>query len=330
MEDIHWGMIGCGNVTERKGGAPAINKVAHSKLVAVMSRSASKAADYAKRHQVPRWSDDADKIIHDPLVNAIYIATPPDAHLDYATRVLKAGKPVYIEKPMGRSYQECETMNKISSETGVPIFVAYYRRTLPHFLKLKELINQGAIGEIRCITITLLHPPYPEETGTNAQPRWRVFPDISGGGHFHDLASHQFDFLDYVFGPIVKATGVSKNQAGLYPADDVVAASFEFQSGIVGSGTWCFTADPGQQRDETQIIGSKGSIRFSFFGSHIISVETPKGLVNYDIATPPHVHQPLLETIVSELRGEGRCPSTGISGARANRVLDWITTRKPS
>lgn len=330
MTDVNWGMIGCGNVTEKKGGAPAINKVDHSRLVAVMSRSADKAADYAKRHQVPKWYDNADALINDPIVNAIYIATPPDAHLNYTTRALKAGKPVYIEKPMGRNFRECETMNEVSRETGVPVFVAYYRRTLPHFLKLRELINQGAIGDIRCISITLLHPPYPEEKGNHAEPRWRVFPEISGGGHFHDLASHQFDFLDYVFGPILRATGVSKNQAGLYPADDVVAAVFEFESGVVGSGTWCFTIDPGQQKDETQIIGSKGSIRFSFFGSNIITVETPQGSVNYDIPLPPHVHQPLLETIVEELRGEGRCPSTGISGARANLVLDWITSQRPS
>ncbi len=81
MKEIKWGMIGCGNVTERKSGAPAINSVPHSSLVAVMNRNMEKAIDYAKRHGVPTWYERADDLIGDPEINAIYIATPPDAHL---------------------------------------------------------------------------------------------------------------------------------------------------------------------------------------------------------------------------------------------------------
>lgn len=196
MQHIHWGMIGCGNVTEKKSGAPAINKVANSSLVAVMARKADKAEDYAKRHNVPRWYTDVDALINDKEVNAVYIATPPDVHLEYAAKAIKAGKPVYIEKPMARNYKECEEINRLGREAGVPVFVAYYRRTLPYFLKLKALVDQKVIGDIRCVNIALHWQPYDEEVGENPQPRWRVFPEISGGGHFHDLASHQFDILE--------------------------------------------------------------------------------------------------------------------------------------
>lgn len=75
MKQINWGIIGCGDVTERKSG-PAFNKIPGSKLVAVMRRDAEKAKDFALRHKVPRWYTDADKLIADPEVNAIYIATP--------------------------------------------------------------------------------------------------------------------------------------------------------------------------------------------------------------------------------------------------------------
>ena len=230
-------MIGCGNVTEKKSGAPAINKVPHSKVVAVMARKMEKAADYAQRHHVPKWYDNVDDLINDPDVNAIYIATPPDVHLEYATKAMQAGKPVYVEKPMARNFAECEAMNRVSRETGVPLFVAYYRRTLPYFVKLKELLDAKTIGDIRCVIIALHWQPYSEEVGENAQPRWRVFPEISGGGHFHDLASHQFDFLEYAFGPVKYAKGISRNQAGLYKADDIVVANFEFESGILGTGS---------------------------------------------------------------------------------------------
>ena len=325
MDPINWGMIGCGNVTEKKSG-PAFNKVPNSRLLAVMGRNPAKAADYAARHGVPVWYDNVDDLINDPRINAVYISTPPDVHLEYARKVMLAGKPVYVEKPMARNAAECDEMNKISRETGAPLFVAYYRRALPYFLKLKELIDQSVIGEIRCVNIRLQNPPYAEETGENPQPRWRVFPEISGGGHFHDLASHQFDFLEYAFGPIKLATGISRNLAGLYPADDCVVANFEFESGILGNGCWCFTVNKEQKIDECQLIGSQGRIIFSFFDSYNITVEKGDTTQVYELPYPENVQQPLIELIVKQLTGTGKCPSTGISGARANFLLDQITT----
>ncbi|MGC4038950.1 MAG: Gfo/Idh/MocA family oxidoreductase [Chitinophagaceae bacterium] len=327
MKEIKWGMIGCGNVTEKKSGAPAINKVPHSQLVAVMARNIDKAIDYAKRHNVPRCYDNVDALINDPEVNAVYIATPPDVHLEYTEKALKAGKPVYVEKPMARNFEECEEMNRISRETGVSLFVAFYRRTLPYFRQLKELIDQKVIGEPRVINIVLHWQAYAEEVGENPKPRWRVFPEISGGGHFHDLAPHQLDFLEYAFGPIKYATGIAKNQAHLYAADDIVIANFEFESGVLGNGSWCYTVNNEQRIDQCQIVGSMGKITFSFFEPVPIKVETADSIKEYHAPYPPHVQQPLLETIVSELRGEGKCPSTGETGARANWLMDRITKR---
>ncbi|MVM37510.1 gfo/Idh/MocA family oxidoreductase [Spirosoma sp. HMF3257] len=326
MDQVKWGIIGCGDVTEVKSG-PAFNKVPNSSLVAVMRRDAAKAADYAQRHNVPTWYDDADALINDPNVNAVYVATPPDTHAEYAIRAMRAGKPVYVEKPMARNAAECEAMNQVSRETGVPLLVAFYRRALPYFLKIKELVDQEVIGDIRYVRVQLNWQPYAEEVGENPKPRWRVDPEISGGGHFHDLASHQFDFLEYVLGPIKIATGIARNQAGLYQADDIVMANFEFESGAVGVGSWCYTVNKEQRIDQTEFIGSKGKISFSFFEAYFIKVETAEGTVNYAIPFPEHVQQPLIELIVQELRGEGKSPSTGETGARANAILDQITAR---
>ena len=325
MKEIKWGMIGCGNVTEKKSGAPAINSVPHSTLIAVMNRNKEKAIDYAKRHAVPRWCEHADDLINDPEVNAIYIATPPDIHLEYTAKALRAGKPVYVEKPMARNYRECEEMNRISKETGVPLFVALYRRALPYFLQVKELIDQQAIGDIRLVNIALHWQAYEEEVAENPKPRWRVYPEISGGGHFHDLAPHQLDFLEYALGRIKTVQGIARNQAHLYNADDIVIANFEFESGVLGTGSWCYTVNKEQRIDQAQIIGSKGKITFSFFEPNTIKLETAEGTQEYNIPYPPHVQQPLIETIVNELRGEGKCPSTGETGARANLIMDKIT-----
>ena len=326
MDQIKWGIIGCGNVTEVKSG-PAFNKVANSELVAVMRRDGELARDYANRHGVPKWYDDVDALINDPEINAIYIATPPDVHEEYAEKAMRAGKPVYVEKPMARNSDECDRMNAVSAETGVPLFVAYYRRSLPYFVKLKELIDSKIIGDIRFVNICLQWQPYDEEVGDNPKPRWRVDPAISGGGHFHDLASHQFDFLEYVFGPVKNASGISRNQAGLYEADDITVANFEFESGILGLGSWCYTVNKEQREDQAQIVGSKGRIHFSFFEKFDIKVETAEGTEVFHIPYPAHVQQPLIEQIVQQLRGEGTSPSNGITGARANHIMDWITKK---
>ncbi|WP_353481217.1 Gfo/Idh/MocA family oxidoreductase [Haliscomenobacter sp.] len=324
LDKINWGMIGCGNVTEKKSG-PAFNKVPHSSLVAVMARDINKAADYAQRHGVPRWYDSVDALLADPEVNAIYIATPPDVHADYAIRAMRAGKAVYVEKPMALNAAECATMNQVSAETGMPLFVAYYRRALPNFVKIKALIDEKVIGDIRLVQVRIHNPPQAEEVGENPQPRWRVMPEISGGGHFHDLASHQLDYLEYLLGEIKSVQGMSRNQAGWYAADDIVVANLEFVSGMLGSGSWCFSVNPEQRTDETQIIGSKGKISFAFFNDAPIRVETADGVVEYPIPYPENVQQPFIESMVQELRGEGKCPSIGTTGARANALMDQIT-----
>ena len=158
MKSIKWGFIGCGEVTERKSG-PAFSLVPGSSVVAVMSRNQEKAKSYATRHNIPRWYTDAQELVDDPEVNAVYIATPPSSHATYAIMAMKSGKPVYVEKPLAASYPDCQRINRISEQTGVPCFVAYYRRYLPYFQRLKQMLEEGAIGKVMCAQIRFAVPP---------------------------------------------------------------------------------------------------------------------------------------------------------------------------
>ena len=318
MKTIRWGIIGCGNVTEVKSG-PGFQQANNSQLVAVMRRNGALAKDYAERHGVPRWYDDANALIGDPEVDAVYIATPPSSHKEYALAVAHAGKPVYVEKPMAQSYAECVEMIKACRSASTPLFVAYYRRALPRFLKVKEIIESGAIGEPRFVTVTVYQKPAPEELDPNTLP-WRVVPEIAGGGKFLDLASHTLDILAYCLGPIQSAQGVASNQGRLYRAEDVVTGTFVFESGAHGVGTWCFTAF--RDYDLNEIVGTRGKFAFSTFGSEPVVLTTTDGVTEFPIAHPPHIQQPLIQTIVDELNGVGQCPSTGVTGARTSWVMD--------
>jgi predicted dehydrogenase len=322
MQIIRWGIIGCGDVTEVKSG-PGFQKAEGSQLVAVMRRNGTLAADYAQRHGVPKWYDDANALIADPEVDAIYVATPPSTHKDYVLRCAAAGKPVMVEKPMAMIHAECMDMNAACAAAGVPLFVAYYRRALPRYLKIKSIVDSGAIGDVRMVTTRFHRPPL--ERDADPSQFWRIDPALAGGGHFVDMAGHSLDFLDYVLGPITEVAGFAANQAGMYPAEDIVSGCFRFASGVQGIGQWCYAV--GEQLDLTEIIGSRGSVRFTVFDDSPIELQVDGKRESIAIANPLHVHQPYIQTVVDSLLGRGSSPSDGASGARASWVMDRLLGR---
>lgn len=318
---IRWGMIGCGDVAEVKSG-PGFYKAKASTLVAVMRRNGALAQDYARRHGVPRWHDDAEAIIAAKDIDAVYIATLTNTHHDYTLRCAAAGKPVYVEKPMAMTHAQCLEMIAACERGGVPLWVGYYRRALPRFLKVKELIEAGAIGKVRMVnTRQLQRLPAPAELANGALP-WRIDPALSGGGYFFEAVGHTLDILDFLFGPVEEVRAFAANQARAYRPEDVVAASFRFASDVYGSGAWSFAADVDEEHNE--VIGEKGRIRFSTFKAVPMELARGDKVEKFAVADPPHVHQPLIQTIVDEMNGHGRCPSTGHSGARTAWVMDQV------
>lgn len=327
-DTISWGIIGVGDVCEVKS-APAMKIIPHSQLVAVMRRNEAKVKDYAQRHAVPKWYTDADDLINDPDVNAIYIATPPDSHAEYTIKAAAAGKPVYVEKPMARTFNECNEMLKACQTANVPLYVAYYRRRLPNFEKIKSLLDDEVIGDIRFVKLELyktLDPDIISDITASMPVNWRIDPAISGGGYFFDLAAHQLDYLDYIFGPIESVYGFAGNQAGKYAAADSIHGTWKFTSGVHGVGSWSFAVDPSAAKDEMMIAGSKGSISISFFGDPIVTLRMTDGTEDvFEFKLPFHIQQPLIQTIIDDLRGVGECPSIGASAARTNWVMEELT-----
>jgi 1,5-anhydro-D-fructose reductase (1,5-anhydro-D-mannitol-forming) len=319
---IRWGIIGCGNVTEIKSG-PGFQKARGSELVAVMRRNGNLAEDYARRHRVPKWYDNAEALIFDDDVDAVYIATPPSSHKEYALAVARAGKPVYVEKPMALNFSECQEIIQACERANVPLFTAFYRRALPRFLKIQSLLEEGQIGTVRGVNLRLYQRPSIEDKKGATQ--WRVDPNIAGGGYFVDLGSHMIDLLQYLLGPIGAAVGFSSNLGKLYMAEDTVSASFTFESGAHGVGFWSFSAN--ENLDSTEIIGSQGKITYATFREVPIILERDGNVERFDIPHPEHIQQPLIQNIVDELLGLGKSPSTGRTGAMTNWVMDRVLGR---
>lgn len=323
LNTIKWGFIGCGEVTEKKSG-PAFSLIEGSEVVAVMSRDKEKARSYAKRNNIPRYYSDPISLINDSEVNAVYIATPPSSHATFALMAMRAGKPVYVEKPLTASYEDCLRINRVSEQTGVPCFAAYYRRYLPYFQKVKELANSGDIGKVLSVQIRFAVPPRELDYNQKNLP-WRLQPDIAGGGgYFYDLAPHQLDLLQDMFGPIIEAEGYGANMAGLYKVQDTFNACFRFHNGITGSGSWCFVAHESARTDRIEIVGDKGMICFSVYDYTPVALHTLRGREELFLPNPPHVQLPLIQSIVNHLRGGEPCLCDSVSVTPTNWVMDRI------
>jgi len=317
MNKIRWGIIGCGDVCEVKSG-PGFYKADNSELTIVMRRDAEKAADFANRHNVPHSTNNADEIINHPNVDAVYIATPPSSHCEYALQVAKAGKPCYVEKPMAMNHRECTQMVDAFKTKNLPLYAAYYRRSLPRFVKVRELIQEGTIG-----AVTSAHIVHYGKLNKNPD-NWRFDPAIAGAGQFMDLASHGLDILDFLISPITRVGGFSINTGGTYKAEDVTTAAFEFESGVLGTGCWNFNAN--HSANYITFTGSEGELHTPVFSDTDIILKHGGQEESISAPNPPHVHQPLIQSIVNELYGEGQCDSTGESGARTSWVMDQCLT----
>ena len=331
MSNVRWGIVGCGDVCEVKSG-PGFQKADGSELVAVMRRDAAKAEDYARRHGVPRWYADARQLIDDPGVDAVYIATDVGTHMHYALQVAAAGKPCYVEKPMARSHEECLRMVEAFDKARLPLFVAYYRRCLPRFVKARQLIDSGALGTVTSVGCRFLAPRHAHTDPGNLE--WRLVAENSGGGLFMDLGSHGLDILDFLLGPIADVSGLAANLASPYDVEDGLAICFRHERGTLGSAAWNFASAIGE--DIIEISGTAGRISMSLFGNEPVRLQTPAGEQQFDLPNPPHVQQPLIQSIVDQLQARGQCPSTGVSGMnaamrsaytgrRAEQVMNGVT-----
>ena len=292
-----------------------------------MSRTERRARGYAEAHGIGKWYTDAQELIDDPDVNAIYIATPPSSHATYAIMAMKAGKPVYVEKPLASSYEDCARINRISEQTGVPCFVAYYRRYLPYFQKVYDIVKSGTIGKVINVQVRYTEPlraADAEAIRTGSELPWRLRPEIAGGGYFYDMAPHQLDLLQHMFGVILEARGICSNRGGYYEAEDSVSACFQFENGLTGSGSWSYVAHESAREDCIEIIGTEGLVCFSIFDYKPIRLQTSQGDQEITVSNPPYVQYPIIKNVIEHLQGIGVCECTSVSATPVNWAMDRI------
>ena len=321
---IKWGIIGCGDVAEVKSG-PAFQKCDRSELLAVMRRDTDLAEDFAKRHNVSFWYDDADKLLENQEINAVYVATPPSTHLEYALKALSLHKNVYLEKPMALTSKEAEIIGEAVKSSRGKLSVAHYRRKLPAFVKVKELIDSNAIGKILVVDIQILQPKK-SKLIANSEENWRLDPQVSGGGLFYDIAPHQIDLMYHYFGAFKNISGLSTSSTSEM-VEDTVNGIIGFENGVQFRGIWNFVGNELYSKEQCIIYGTQGSISFSFYGdSIVVRTKDKEDLLKFN--NPKHIQQPMIASVVSYFLRETENPCAVEEGILVMKALEKLSGRQ--
>ena len=320
---INWGVIGIGKVCELKS-VPSFQKTDGFCVKAVMGRDILKAEKFANLHKIALFFDDAQALINHPEIDAVYIATPPDSHLYYAQLVAAAGKPCCVEKPMAVNYAEAKKMNTLFTDKNIPLFVSYYRRSLPRFEQVKKWIDTGEIGCVRQINWQLSKTPNPL-LDIKGAVNWRTDKNVAPGGYFDDLASHGLNLFEYLLGDIKKVKGIATNQQGNYSAKDAVTATWEHNNGVLGIGAWNFGS--WNREDTVEITGSKGCISFSVFKEEALKLTTNNGSTEIWVDNPENIQLFHTQNMQKQLSNKNfKHPSTGDSALKTALIMETILT----
>lgn len=319
MATLRWGIIGCGNVAEHKGGPP-LYTVEDSELIAVMRRDGAKAEDFAERHGAKRYYTDVNQLLADDEVNAVYIATPPNLHCEQTIQTAHTGKHILCEKPMAMTVEECQRMVDVCKDIGVTLMVAYYRNFFPNIVKMKTLMDAGAIGDVvlaRVNCTAYYNPNRPD------LKNWRINPEISGGGVLMDIGSHRISLLEYLLGNIESATGYAETVHQEIPVDDSAVFTLRFESGThaVANINW----NIGIGIDDVEVYGTTGCVRSSPLNSGNLTLETKSdGKVELHQTPLAHTHTGLVENFINHIKTGEPVRVSGESGLQTSRIISQI------
>ncbi len=315
---IRWGFLGCGKVVQKKSG-DAFRNVPNSEIAVIMRRDIHAAKMSAEHFGAPVWCDNIEELLSYDI-DAVYIATPPGLHYEQAMECLKAKKAVYLEKPFARNYIEAKALTESFEAVGVPLYIGHYRRALPRFLKIREMLNDKVIGDIKTIDFHLNRIFSPKE----AETTWLYNPVLSGGGKYYDIAPHTVDIINFLFGDIVEVKGNAKNLGIGCPLENIVEMYFKTEKGIDGIAKFNCVAE--EKSDRMLVVGTNGTMEFSVHGKTDVIVKDIHGNVQeqFDLPDPKAVEEAMVRSVVEDLLRVSECESKAKDVLVTYKILDEV------
>ncbi|MEO6053958.1 MAG: Gfo/Idh/MocA family oxidoreductase [Chthoniobacterales bacterium] len=314
MKNFRWGLIGYGDLAEKRVAAALQQS---GELPGVWGRSATKTADFAARHHIPKACSTLEELLALDI-DGIYICTPPVTHAEYTKKAALAGHHVMVEKPMATSVRECEEMISITAQQGVTLGVAYYRRTYPKMIRIRELIEQGILGKPVWVNIAL-HSWF--DPSTDNPQHWRVEKQLSGkAGALADIGVHRFDLLDFWLGESKVVHAAFTNLVHDYDVEDGASVILQLANGAPVHAFFSWNAKTWMDRFE--IVGTEGKIIAEPLDSPSLVIIRGDEREELSIPAPDNPHLVCVQDFVAACR-EGRRPlCDGETGLRTNALLE--------
>ena len=315
---IRWGFLGCGKVVRTKSG-DAFRNVPNSTIEVIRRRNLDAAKESAEYFGAPYWCDRIEELLASEI-DAVYIATPPGLHYEQAMACLNAGKAVYLEKPFARNYTEAKQLTGAFEEAGVPLYIGHYRRALPRFLKIREMLKSNIIGDVTDIDF-YLNRIFSQKEADNS---WLYNPVLSGGGKYYDIAPHTVDIIQFLFGNITEVQGSARNLGVGCPLENVVEMTFVTEKGVNGKARFCCVAD--EKSDRMHVTGTKGTMEFSVHGKTDVIVKDENGTIleQFDLPDPKAVEESMVQSVVEDLLGISKCESKAKDVLVTYEIIDEV------
>ncbi len=318
MEPIAWLLVGTGDIAQKRV-ASALASASGSRLVAVCDRVEEPARKLAAQYNVGRVYTGFKEALTESGANAVYIATPVEAHVPQAIAALAAGKHVLVEKPLGLNARECSRVVALAKESGLVAGCSYFRRCYPCYRYTQDLLKSGELGKVVHVRMTY----HSWASLSSDDPKyWRMVKAKSGGGPLSDMGSHMLDVLIGLLGMPRVVYGKTSTLVQPCEVEDSAAFILELENGAeaVGSIHW----NSKTWSHEFEIVGSEARVKWSPYDSGKVFKTVGRETVELDLPKADNVHLPLVEDFVAAIR-EGREPVVTLAeAAKTNVVLDAI------
>ena len=246
-QPIRWGILGTGRIAGRF--AQALREIEDARLLAVGSRRRATAEAFARRHRVESAYGGYAQLAADPDLDVVYVASPHALHREHSLLCLEAGRAVLCEKPFALNATEAREVVASARSGGLFCMEAMWTRFLPAMRCLTELVDGGAIGEVRMVTAQLGFPSEPDPTS-------RLFDPALGGGALLDLGVYPLALASQLLGQPVEVA--SEATLGATGVDEQSALLLRYEGGRIAS---LGASLRNLALNEAYIAGSTGQIR---------------------------------------------------------------------
>jgi len=315
---VNWLLVGSGDVVRKRVGA-ALADAAGSRVAALCECDPQRLEEAAQRFGVGATFTDFNRALAEADADAVYLATPVHLHVPQAMAAMKAGKHVLVEKPLGLSADECRKAVALAEETGLVAGCAYYRRFFPCFEAARQMIGEGALGDV--VLVRVIYRSWYALPAGGPQP-WRIVPGLAGGGVLSDVGSHMLDVVIGLFGmpeTVFARVGTLSRE---WAVDDSAAVLMTLPGGAHCCANFHWNSKAWSH--EFEIIGTDASLKWAPCDCGKVVKTVGRDVSELDMPNAPNVHLPVVEDFVRAVLKAGSPRVTLAEAAKTNVLLDAI------